>query len=111
MNAHAFINVVIPFDARNCAEVNAVIKGLADPSQGNYPNRAAQRQLSQVRGLHYMSLTVAEPLCPAEVNANAYGTPPEPAGQNAHLLAEISSDVGAQALLTELVQYFDNQLQ
>lgn len=111
MNAHAFINVVIPFDARNSAEVNAVIKSLADPSQGNYPNRAAQRQLSQVRGLHYMSLTVAEPLCPAEVNANAYGTPPEPAGQNAHLLAEISSDVGAQALLTELVQYFDNQLQ
>jgi deferrochelatase/peroxidase EfeB len=106
VNAHAFINVVIPFDSRRSVEVNDAIMDLTDRSHGNYPSDAINQQLSQVRGMHFMTVTVAGPLCPAELD----GDPEVPPNQPAHLVFEISADVGPKALLADLVERFHQSL-
>lgn len=111
MKPHAFINVVIPFDSRMSAAANAFIESLADRSQGNYPNQVVEDKLSRVRGLHFMTLTVIDPLCPAELDADPDRAPPSPPPDaRSHLLFEISSDVGAKALIADLADRFGDEL-
>lgn len=110
MNAHAFINVVVPFDAANIDAVNVEIRKLTDPGGGNYPDEAIRVALAKVRGLHFMALVVAEPTCPAERDADPDLPPIEPTSKTSHLVIEISSDYGAQALFTDLVEQFHDPL-
>src|ERR1700738_3642021 len=106
MNPHSFVNVVIPFSAANVAATNAAISALADPGGGNYPQDAIRRSLSNVKGLHYMSLTVAGPLCPAEIDAGPAAVRPANVTGSAWLLIEICSDTGSEECLSDLVVHF-----
>ena len=109
MDGPAFISIVIAFRPHHVRAVNASIKLLTDPLRGNCPNLALKKELRRVRGLHFMSLTVAEPLCPAEVNVKP-NPPPAPMGKWAHLIIEMTSDFGSADVLPELVQHFQGPL-
>src|SRR4030088_11616 len=106
MNPHTFVNVVIPFSAANLAATNAAISALADPAGGNYPRDVIRQSLSNVKGLHYMSLTVAGPLCPAEIGAGPSSANPANAAGSAWLLIEICSDTGSDECLSDLAVHF-----
>ncbi|MBC8724349.1 hypothetical protein F6X37_22975 [Paraburkholderia sp. 31.1] len=108
MNPHAFINVVIPFDCWHSDAVNKQIKALTE--EGNYPREDICNGLAKVRGLHFMTLVVAEPKCPAEYDADPDLPPLEPTSTTSHLVIEISSDYGRQALFTDLVEHFHGPL-
>jgi deferrochelatase/peroxidase EfeB len=110
MNAPAFINVVIPFDPLNAAYVNHEIEALTEPGKGNYPSEKLDAELRQVTGLHFMTLSVAEPLCPAESQVAPDTPPPPPRNARAHLVLEITSDYGSRVLLAELVEHFGEHL-
>jgi deferrochelatase/peroxidase EfeB len=104
--SHTFVNVVIPFSAANLAATNDAISAMADSAGGNYPQAAIRRSLSNVKGLHYMSLTVASPICPAEIDAGPASVNPATATGSAWLLIEISSDTGSAECLSDLVVHF-----
>jgi deferrochelatase/peroxidase EfeB len=106
MNSHTFVNVVIPFSAANLAATNAAISAMAEPAGGNYPQAEIRQSLSNVKGLHYMSLTVASPLCPAEIDAGPASVNPAGATGSAWLLIEISSDTGSDECLSDLAVHF-----
>lgn len=107
MDANAFINVVIPFESGKSEAVNKAIEELTDKSKGNYPSPAIDQQLSQVHGMHFMTVTVAGPVCPSELDADPELPPPSvPPNRPAHLLFEISADVGPKVLLADLVERF-----
>src|ERR1700676_2779870 len=106
MNPHTFVNVVIPFSAAKVAATNTAISALADPGGGNYPQDAIRTSLSNVKGLHYMSLTVAGPLCPAEIDAGPASVSPENVTGSAWLLIEICSDTGSEECLSDLSVHF-----
>jgi len=110
MDGPAFINIVIAFAPHKVRAVNDSIGRLTDPKQGNYPNDVIKALLKNVRGLHYMSLTVAGPLCPAEVNVKPSLRPSEPPGQPAHLIIEMTADFGSAVVLPELVFHFHSYL-
>jgi deferrochelatase/peroxidase EfeB len=110
MDGPAFINIVIAFAPHKAKAVNRRIGQLTDPSRGNYPKLALENALRKVRGLHYMTLTVASPLCPAEVNVKPDSPPPEPTDKPAHLIIEMTADFGAAVVLPELVQHFHASL-
>ena len=66
MKAHSFVNVVIPFD-RDCSDqVNAVLKQWTDDAKGNSPTEGIEASLRRAGGIHFMSMTVVMPRCPAE---------------------------------------------
>ncbi|MCC8400492.1 hypothetical protein LJ655_01055 [Paraburkholderia sp. MMS20-SJTN17] len=108
MNAHAFINVVIPFDCTHSGAVNEKIQALT--KEGNYPREDICHALAKVRGLHFMTLVVAKPKCPAEYDAAPDLPPLKPTSTTSHLVIEISSDYGPQALFTDLVEHFHGPL-
>jgi deferrochelatase/peroxidase EfeB len=105
MNPHIFVNVVIPFSAANLAATNTAISALADPAVGNYPSAVIRQSLLNVKGLHYMSLTVAGPLCPAEIDAGPASVPATTKG-SAWLLIELCSDTGSDECLSALAVHF-----
>jgi deferrochelatase/peroxidase EfeB len=104
--SHTFVNVVIPFSAAHWVATNAAIREMADPASGNYPRAAIRQSLSNVRGLHYMSLTAASPLCPAEIDAGPDSVNPATATGSAWLLIEMSSDTGSDECLSDLAVHF-----
>src|SRR5271165_1566380 len=102
MMAPAYINVVIPFDSKHSDGVNTVLRGLTRPDEGNRPLPAIEQALDAAGIVHFMSITVIEPRCPAEDAA-----PVEKKGffhhpARSHLLIEISADGGTEAALTRL---------
>ena len=106
--AQAFINVVIPFEPEHSDAVNEVLRQLARPGQGNRPLAAIEERLDKAGFLHFMSITVVEPKCPAEDVA-----PPQKKSffsgrPKSHLLIEISADRGTAEVLTALAD--DNLL-
>lgn len=110
MKPHAFINVVIPFDSALSEAVNDVIESFEKPNFGNYPNKEIDGRLSQVKGLHFMTLTVVEPACPSEVDRDPADAAPAVGGEPSHLLIEISSDEGSEGLLPDLAARFQQEL-
>ena len=100
--APAYINVVIPFDPKRSDGVNTVLRGLTRPDQGNRPLPAIERALDAVGVVHFMSITVVEPRCPAEdappVEKKRFFRRPA----QSHLLIEISADGGTEEALTSL---------
>jgi deferrochelatase/peroxidase EfeB len=102
MKPHAFVNVVVPFARRWASTVDRRLSELADPVEGNHPCRRLAAKLDEMPGLHYLSITVAKPLCPFE----DYEGTDVPVGDDepARLLIEISSDLGPEEAIDELVR-------
>lgn len=103
----SFINVVVPFEARNASAVNAVLRGLTDPALGNRPTGALDSALRHT-GVHFMSMTVVEPVCPSERDGK--GPPLAAARAEAHLVIEISADDGTEETLTVLARRLEKPL-
>jgi deferrochelatase/peroxidase EfeB len=104
MTAHAFINIVIPFDPTHSASVKSVLREHTDPGQGNRPAQVIDDVLTQTGIVHFMSMTVVDPTCPAE--------PPQsiPADARAHLAIEVSADVGLEEALAVLARELEQFL-
>ena len=104
MRAPAYINVVIPFDPKYSDGVNALLRGLTRPEEGNRPLAAIEQALDAAGFVHFMSITVVEPRCPAENAApvEKKGLFRRPA--RSHLLIEISADGGTDEALMSLSQ-------
>jgi deferrochelatase/peroxidase EfeB len=102
MKPHAFVNIVVPFERRWASTVDRRLAELADPVQGNHPCRRLAARLDEMPGLHYLSITVAKPLCPFE-DYEGTDTPIDD-GDKARLLIEISSDLGPEETIGELVR-------
>ncbi len=107
---HAFINVVIPFSSEYSDDVNQTLRDLARPGCGNQTSEEIERILTDIGTVHFMTITVAEPICPAERS----GSPPELAptlrSEQSHLLIEISADRGTEETLTILADKLEPQL-
>ena len=91
MTTQAFVNVVIPFDAAVADAVEAFACGLPDPERGNLPRKEINARLDSIGTLHFMSITVARPVCPSETER----LPRAPRPRNkalAHLSIEVSAD-------------------
>ena len=102
MTDPAYINVVIPFDPKHSDGVNTLLRELTTPGQGNRPLPAIEEALKATGIVHFMSITVVEPRCPAEAVA-----PVEKKGffrrpARSHLLIEISADGGTAEVLMRL---------
>lgn len=110
MSSPAFINVVIPFDPLNVDNVNLAIELLTEKAQGNYPKRNIRRLLMKVRGLHFMSLSVIDTLCPSESDVAQNLKPVRPTNKAAHLVIEITADYGSEVVLADLVEHFSTPL-
>jgi deferrochelatase/peroxidase EfeB len=108
MTTQSFINVVIPFASALADDVDLAIDALRNPACGNRPAAAAERQLGCVQSLHFMSITVVRPICPAETG----GSPPRKHRQDkhAHLLLELTADAGPAAVFGALANVFGNEL-
>jgi deferrochelatase/peroxidase EfeB len=92
----AFINVVIPFAARYSQRVNEVLRALTDGKSGNRPSVSIEQTLTSIGIVHFMSITVVEPVCPSEQD---WSRQEEPGSGESHLLIEMSADGGtAEAL-------------
>ena len=90
--------------------MNDVIRSFEKPDSGNYPSDEIERKLAQVKGLHFMTLTVVEPACPSEIDRDPADAAPAVAGEPSHLLIEISSDEGSEGLLADLAAQFQQEL-
>jgi deferrochelatase/peroxidase EfeB len=93
---HTFINVVVPFNAEHSQSVRAVIEGLTEATLGNRPTEKVSEALTSMGVIHFMSMTVIDPVCPSEP-AREIGP-----AEKSHLLIEISSDWGAKETLSGL---------
>ena len=98
MTQHAFINVVIPFDAAHSDDVDKAIRTLTDPAQGNQPQHALCKALTDTGIVHFMSITVVRPLSPPELEDGR----PLPPGSVSHLMIELSADGGSARVLEAL---------
>jgi deferrochelatase/peroxidase EfeB len=107
--AHAFINVVIPFASKRADAVNEALHRLTDPRFGNRPKDAIGRALSGL-GIHFMTITVVDPICPAERDRAPDEQPPALAHADAHLAIEISADHGTGETLARLSESMGNEL-
>ena len=105
MKPPSFVNVVIPFDRKWASTVDRRLQGRINPLLGNSPCPGLARRLDEVPGLHYLSITVARPECPAEFYE---GGDTEWEG-DAHLLIEISSDLGPEETIAQLVARFADE--
>ncbi|MGQ0546919.1 MAG: Dyp-type peroxidase [Betaproteobacteria bacterium] len=95
---HAFINVVIPFDAAHSGAVDEAIRACTDPAQGNRPAQALRKALDDTGIVHFMSVTVVRPLTPPELEDGR----PLPPGSVSHLVIELSADGGSARVLDML---------
>lgn len=107
MKPHAFVNIVIAFEPVWTSTVESALERLVDPLQGNFPCRDEAAMLDRVTGLHYLSITVARPTCPFE---DYEGTERDSSGEKAHLLIEISTDLGPEEAIGELVEGYRETL-
>jgi len=101
---HTFINVVVPFESKHSAEVQATLKDLTDSALGNRPTKNVNEALASVGAIHFLSMTVIDPVCPADPSTLVVKS------KVSHLLIEISSDWGAEETLSELAGRLPSEL-
>jgi len=123
----AFINVVIPFDDRRAFAVNEKLRTMgrpfrsvavdAEPPRGvaaadeedTSRNAELDAALNAAGMVHFMSITVIEPVCPAEVDRPGPASPARRSGK-AHLVIEISADGGIAEVLSVIAGCIGPQL-
>jgi deferrochelatase/peroxidase EfeB len=126
MMTHAFINVVIPFASEYSGEVNKVLRDLTEPvtkpvakpeteavtkrERGNEPNEEIEEILRNIGTVHFMSITVVEPTCPAERDRSSEDQASNLRSKDSHLLIEISADGGTEETLTVLADGLEPEL-
>jgi len=106
----SFINVVIPFPSERSDRVNEALCALAQPKCGNRPSEEIERILTDIGTVHFMTIVVARPICPAELSAPPPGPAPAQRSEQSHLLIEISADPGTEETLTILADKLGPQL-
>ncbi len=99
MTDHAFINVIVPFESGYSRDVNKTLCGLTAKGCGNQPNADIECRMYEIGVVHFMSITVADPVCPAERDGPPGNPVPADAKGTSHLIIEISADGGAAEVL------------
>ena len=108
--SHAFINIIVPFADDNWKRVNDLLKSYTDPAQGNQPQGDVKRALDKCGVIHFMSMTVARPICPSETAAEVLADDPDLADKPAHLIIEISADGNTEEVLEKLATELKDEL-
>ena len=103
----AFVNVAIPFLSEHSDEVNKVLAELTDSSKGNRPIQSVLTVLDEMRIVHFMSMTVVDPRCPADAADQAEK---KPVAQRSHLIIEMVVDGSTNVALTMLAQCMGAEL-
>src|SRR5262249_3205592 len=110
MTTHSFINVVIPFECARSDAVNAVLRGLTEQGKGrgNRPLLDIARPLTEMGVVHFISITVVDPVCPAE--KNGYPQARDQQQGSSHLVIELSADRSSEETLTLLAHRMGPEL-